>query len=250
MRAGPPPGGNRPAPSAPRRRFACQILRGDPVRLVLETGDEISPGTGEQRSQSDPHPVESALQVDRGATGVQERRRQVLEAGGGCSAGQVPGEPEDHRVGGSNPDRRSAANDHVADGLPNLAGFGALDPDLFRGEPALVQQSEDPALGVPPERTNHGNTLAVRDRGARWGAPPGRWAGAPCAPVAMDQACRPGPWLPDANGNAGLKSPPGGLAGVPNESDRRGPGAFCPVRADRTQVFQRTKKMMSAVTKA
>ena len=160
----PPAGGQQAGAERAEAAVRCQILRGDPVRLVLETGDEISPGTGEQRSQSDPHPVESALQVDRGATGVQERRRQVLEAGGGGSAGQVPGEPEDHRVGGGNPDRRSAANDHVADGLPNLAGFGALDPDLFRGEPALVQQSEDPALGVPPERTNHEFTLPAGPR--------------------------------------------------------------------------------------
>ena len=145
-----------------------QILRGDPVRLVLEIGDQVSGEAsgrmGQRRIQPSSHPIERGPEIDRSRPGVQERGRQAVEPVRRRIGVRTAGEPEDHRVGGSNPDRRSAANDHVADGLPNLAGFGALDPDLFRGEPALVQQSENPALGVPPERTNHGNTLAAGPR--------------------------------------------------------------------------------------
>ena len=37
--------------------------------------------------------------------------------------------------------------------------FGALDPRLLEWEPALVQEMEDLAAGVPAEGADHGLTL-------------------------------------------------------------------------------------------
>ena len=157
----PAAGGQQTGAERAEAAVRFQILRGDPVRLVLEAGDEVSGRLGARRIQPSLHPIERGPEIDRSRPGVQELGRQAVEPVRRRVGVRTAGEPEDHRVGGSNPDRRSAANDHVADGLSNLAGFGALDPDLLRGEPALVQQSEDPALGVPPERTDHLSTLAA-----------------------------------------------------------------------------------------
>ena len=133
-----------------------ELLGGDPVRLGLERWEGFLGAASAQGVEADAEAVERSPQVDRGGAGVQQRRREIREKGGGRLPGTVPGEPDHHRVGGGDPDGGGPANRHRADGVRDLGRFRALDPDFVEREPALVEEVEDLAAGVPAEGADHG----------------------------------------------------------------------------------------------
>ena len=136
-----------------------EILGGDPVRLHFKSSNPFRSRSGGECHQPGAHARDGGPKVDGGWPGIQQCGRQVLEP----AERRVPaatGKPQHHRVGGDDPDGRGPANDHLADRVLNLIRFGALDPHLLGREPALVQEVEDLALGIPPERVDHPGTLS------------------------------------------------------------------------------------------
>ena len=155
-------------PERAKAAVRLQVLGGDPVRLRLQSANPFRGRSAGERFQPGAHARDGGPKVDGGGPGIQQRGRQLLEPEGWRVPGAT-GKPEHHRVGSRDANGRRPADRHLADRVPNLVRFGALNPRLLGGEAALVQEMEDLAAGVPAEGADHGFTLPAGVRATTCG---------------------------------------------------------------------------------